>query len=198
MRCTSLVQDPVWQKSLATLGKKQRYLNHNNLEIIKKRKNRCFKLKATHPFKKNYITVVYLETKFLEPSLLVYSGNGALFIRSSNLYNKNVIKIITRKLRPFLWILSGLGWMHGELRNSDLEIRVQALAGTAQCVVPENIHTPHNGGHFCFRPPTPLEFPFQGVLVIPPSPWNSLDFLGWDPPGNVIASEIKWENIFSC
>ena len=22
-------------------------------------------------------------------------------------------------------------------------------------------------GHFCFRPATPLEFPFQGVLVIP-------------------------------
>ena len=40
MRCTSLVQDPVWQKSLATLEKKkkQRYLNHNNLEIIKKGK----------------------------------------------------------------------------------------------------------------------------------------------------------------
>ena len=26
------------------------------------------------------------------------------------------------------------------------------------CVVLKNIHTPH-GGHFCFRPPNPLEFP---------------------------------------
>ena len=31
------------------------------------------------------ITPDYLETKFLEPSLLVYSGNGTLFMRSSNL-----------------------------------------------------------------------------------------------------------------
>ena len=34
-----------------------------------------------------YITTEYLETKFREPSLLVYSGKGTLFIRSSNLLN---------------------------------------------------------------------------------------------------------------
>lgn len=45
--------------------------------------------------------------------------------------------------------------MHGELRTSDLEIRVQALAGTARCVVPENIHTPHDGGTFALDPPPP-------------------------------------------
>ena len=38
MRCTSLVQDPVWQKSLATLGTKQRYLNQNNLGIFENEK----------------------------------------------------------------------------------------------------------------------------------------------------------------
>ena len=36
-------------------------------------------------------------------------------------------------------------------------------------------------GHFCFRPATPLEFPFQGVLVIPPLPipWNFRNSPTW-------------------
>ena len=44
------------------------------------------------------------------------------------------------------------------------------------------IHTPPPPGrwHFCFRSPTPQEFPFQGVLVIPPSSWNFQD-LGQKP-----------------
>ena len=29
-----------------------------------------------------------------------------------------------------------------------------------------------DGGHFCFAAPTPLEFSFQEVLVIPPYPCN--------------------------
>ena len=40
------------------------------------------------------------------------------------------------------------------------------------CVVPENIHTPRplHGGHYCCRPPNPLEFPFQGMFVRPRIP----------------------------
>ena len=34
-----------------------------------------------------YIATEYLETSSREPSLLVYSGKGTLFIRSSNLLN---------------------------------------------------------------------------------------------------------------
>ena len=51
-----------------------------------------------------YITTEYLETKFREPSLLVYSGKGTLFIRSSNLLNnennnkKKKPSILTHKL----------------------------------------------------------------------------------------------------
>ena len=30
-------------------------------------------------------------------------------------------------------------------------------------------------GHFCLRSPIHQEFPFQGVLVIPPTPWNLQD-----------------------
>ena len=86
--------------------------------------------------------------------------------------------------------------------------------GVAECVAPENIHTP--GGHFCFRPPPiPLEFPFLRVLVIPPPPllaWNFRKFyIGWvlsgkDSVKNVVAlyhyakdnfSAIKREKFFS-
>ena len=35
------------------------------------------------------------------------------------------------------------------------------------CVVPETIQPPPPT---CFRPSTPFEFPFQGVLVTPPPP----------------------------
>ena len=41
------------------------------------------------------------------------------------------------------------------------------------------IHTlpppPTDRGHFCLRSPIRQEFPFQGVLVIPPTPWNLQD-----------------------
>ena len=41
--------------------------------------------------------------------------------------------------------------------------------GVAECVAPENIHTP--GGHFCFRPPHPpgISIP-EGVCHTPPPP----------------------------
>ena len=35
-------------------------------------------------------------------------------------------------------------------------------------------------GHFCLRSPIRQEFPFQGVFVIPPTPWNLQD-LGQKP-----------------
>ena len=34
---------------------------------------------------------------------------------------------------------------------------------------------PTDRGHFCLRSPIRQEFPFQGVLVIPPTPWNLQD-----------------------
>ena len=38
-------------------------------------------------------------------------------------------------------------------------------------------YPPFHGGHFCFRPPIPREFPSQGVRVIPPcTPWNFRNF----------------------
>ena len=47
-------------------------------------------------------------------------------------------------------------------------------------MVPENIHTPPpHGGHFGFRPPTPLEFPFQGVFVRPRPPPPGIPSLVW-------------------
>ena len=61
------------------------------------------------------------------------------------------------------------------------------------CVVPENIHTPPpptpDGGHFCFGVPTPLEFSFQEVLVIPPYPLQFPSFfhLNWVPPGKNVS-----------
>ena len=45
-------------------------------------------------------------------------------------------------------------------------------------MVPENIHTPH-GGHFGFRPPNPLEFPFQKVFVRPRPPPPGIASLVW-------------------
>ena len=51
-----------------------------------------------------YIATEYLETSSREPSLLVYSGKGTLFIRSSNLLNnennnkKKNPSILTHKL----------------------------------------------------------------------------------------------------
>ena len=51
--------------------------------------------------------------------------------------------------------------------------------GVAECVAPENIHTP--GGHFCFRPPHPpgISIP-EGACHTPPPPpllaWNFRKF----------------------
>ena len=80
----------------------------------------------------------------------------------------------------------------------------RAVKSLMQCVVPENIHTPH-GEHFCFRPHTPLEFPFQGVLVIPPPPGIAVIFqLGWVPSGknfsvkNAVALYYYAKDIFFC
>ena len=86
--------------------------------------------------------------------------------------------------------------------------------GVAECVAPENIHTP--GGHFCFRPPHPpgISIP-EGACHTPPPPllaWNFRKFyIGWVPSGkdsvkNVVAlyhyakdnfSAIKREKFFS-
>ena len=56
-------------------------------------------------------------------------------------------------------------------------------SSNSQCVVPENIHTPPplHGGHFCFRPPTPLGFPFRGVLI---------QLTGRHPLENIFTSKI--------
>ena len=42
--------------------------------------------------------------------------------------------------------------------------------GVAECVAPENIHTP--GGHFCFRPPHPpgISIPEGACHTLPPPP----------------------------
>ena len=57
------------------------------------------------------------------------------------------------------------------------------------CVVPENIPYLNDGGHFYCTPPTTLEFPFQGVLVIsPPTPGISVIFnFGLVPPGQNVS-----------
>ena len=47
---------------------------------------------------------------------------------------------------------------------------------------------PPDGGHFFFRPPTPLRFPFQGVLVVPPTSWNFRDFPSF---GNLLEKASK-------
>ena len=54
--------------------------------------------------------------------------------------------------------------------------------GNLKCVVPK-ISIPPAEGTFVLN--SPLEFPFQGVLVIsPPSPMNFCNFLNWlDTPG---------------
>ena len=39
-----------------------------------------------------------------------------------------------------------------------------------KCVVPENIHTHTTEGFLVCTPPTPQEFPFQGVVDDPPPP----------------------------
>ena len=40
---------------------------------------------------------VYLDTRFLEPSRLVYSGSGTLFIKSSNLHQKYRLKSLNER-----------------------------------------------------------------------------------------------------
>ena len=58
-----------------------------------------------------------------------------------------------------------------------------------------------HGGHFCFSPPTPLEFPFQGVL---PNGISVISQLGWVPSGknicakNVVALYHYAKDNFSC
>ena len=58
--------------------------------------------------------------------------------------------------------------------------------------VQKDIHNPPpNRGHFCFRPPHPSpppKFPFQGVLVIPPTLWNFRNFSTW--------FGTRWKEIF--
>ena len=49
---------------------------------------------------------------------------------------------------------------------NDLSARIHTFS-SLDCVVPKNIPYLPDGGHFCFRLPTTLEFPFQGVLGIP-------------------------------
>ena len=51
---------------------------------------------------------------------------------------------------------------------------------------------PPHGGHFSFRPPTPLEFPFQGVLIRPPAPENLRAFPAWlgTPLERIVTSKM--------
>ena len=39
---------------------------------------------------------------------------------------------------------------------------------------------PHHGRHFDLHPPTPQDFPFQGVFDDPPSPQEFPEFLNGD------------------
>ena len=50
----------------------------------------------------------------------------------------------------------------------------------ANCVVPENIHTPTTEDFLVCPPPTPKDFPFQGVFDDPPSPQEFPEFLNGD------------------
>ena len=74
-----------------------------------------------------------------------------------------------------------------ELNGLSARIRTFSSLG---CVVPKNIPHVPDRGHFCFRPPTTLEFPFQGVLVIPPPPTPGISVifqLGLVPPGKNVS-----------
>ena len=68
-------------------------------------------------------------------------------------------------------------------------------------VVPENIHTPpppHQGRHFCFKPPHPgISIP-RGACHNP-HPWNFRNFsLGWVPSGKNICLENVRERYLFC
>ena len=64
-----------------------------------------------------------------------------------------------------------------------------AINVITKCVVAENIHTPTTEGFLVYTPPTPQEFPFQGVVDDPPPPRNFHYFQTWTalPPG-----KSKW------
>ena len=47
-----------------------------------------------------------------------------------------------------------------------------AVLATSYCVVAKNIYSPHPRRALLLKTRSPLEFPFQRVLVIPPTPWN--------------------------
>lgn len=57
-------------------------------------------------------------------------------------------------------VFQGPRWTKSSKDKPDLGVDGSGLA-----IQNNNIHTLH-GGHFCFRHPTFLEFPFQGVLFI--------------------------------
>ena len=50
--------------------------------------------------------------------------------------------------------------------------------GVAECVVPENIHTP--GGHFCFRSPYPPGISIPGGACHTPPPDPPPPLLAWN------------------
>ena len=71
---------------------------------------------------------------------------------------------------------------------NDLSARIHTFS-SLDCVVPKYIPYLPDGGHFCFRLPTTLEFPFQGgACHTLPTPGISVIFqLGWVLPGKNIS-----------
>ena len=55
-----------------------------------------------------------------------------------------------------------------------------SLRSFAKCVVPENIDTPTTEDSLICNPPTPQDFPFQGVFEDPPSPQKFPEFSNGD------------------
>ena len=63
----------------------------------------------------------------------------------------------------------------------------------AKCVV-RKILIPTMEGTFCFRPPTPLELPFKGILAYPSPPGMTKHLISMR---KIFFSAITWEKSFS-
>ena len=82
-----------------------------------------------------------------------------------------------------------------ELNGLSARIRTFSSLG---CVVPKNIPHLPDRGHICFRPPTTLELPFQGVLVIPSQllEFPSFSNLVWYLLERMFPSKMPLHNTF--
>ena len=80
------------------------------------------------------------------------------------------------KWMPRLFLCYLFDYYYTSLRSNN------EVSATSHCVVPKNIHTPPPPlprRALLLKTPTPIEFPFQGVLVIPPTPWNFCYYSTW-------------------